>query len=62
MEDLQELITSDGTLSMRSLVYSENFHSNIGALKETKKKFIQPSKLERYKNKSLASKRNTKFR
>ena len=53
MEDLQELITNDGTLSLRSLVYKENFHSNIGALKETKNKFIRPSKLERFKNQSI---------
>ena len=53
MKDLEELITNDGTLSLRSLIYKENFHSNIGALKETKNKFIKPSKLERFKNKSI---------
>jgi len=53
LKDLQELITNDGTLSLRSLVYKENFHSNIGALKETKDKFIKPSKLERFKNQSI---------
>mgnify|MGYP001158185700 FL=1 len=53
MENLEELITNDGTLSLRSLIYKENFHSNIGALKETKNKFIKPSKLERFKNKSI---------
>ena len=53
MKDLQELITNDGTLSLRSLVYNENFHSNIGALKETKNKFINPSKLKRFKNQSI---------
>ena len=40
-------------MSLRSLVLNENFHSNIGALKETKNKFIKPSKLERFKNKSI---------
>jgi len=53
LKDLQELITNDGTLSLRSLAYQENFHSNIGALKETKNKFINPSKLDRFKNKSI---------
>ena len=53
MKDLKEFITNDGTLSLRSLVYSENFHSNIGALKETKNKFIKPSQLKRFKNKSI---------
>tara|TARA_B100000212_G_scaffold51277_1_gene33398 strand:+ start:162 stop:1067 length:906 start_codon:yes stop_codon:yes gene_type:complete len=53
LKDLQELITNDGTLSLRSLVYNENFHSNIGALKETKNKFINPSKLKRFKNQSI---------
>jgi len=53
LKDLEELITNDGTLSLRSSIYKENFHSNIGALKETKNKFIKPSKLERFKNKSI---------
>jgi len=53
LKDLEELITNDGTLSLRSLIYKENFHSNVGALKETKNKFIKPSKLERFKNKSI---------
>ena len=53
LKDLQEFITNDGTLSLRSLVYKENFHSSIGALKETKNKFIKPSKLERFRNKSI---------
>ena len=53
MDNLEELITNDGTISLRSLIYKENFHSNIGALKETKNKFIKPSKLERFKNKSI---------
>jgi len=53
LDNLEELITNDGTISLRSLIYKENFHSNIGALKETKNKFIKPSKLERFKNKSI---------
>ncbi len=53
MKDLQEFITNDGTLSLRSLIFKENFHSNIGALKETKNKFINPSKVERFNNKSI---------
>ena len=53
MDDLKEFITNDGTLSFRSLAYKENFHSSIGALKETRNKFIKPSKLERFKNQSI---------
>ncbi len=53
MENLQEFITNDGSLSLRSLLYKENFHSNTGALKETKNKFINPSNLERFKCKSI---------
>ena len=53
MEDLQQFITNDGTLSLRSLVFKENFHSKIGALKETKNKFIKPSNLKRFKNQSM---------
>ena len=53
MEDLKQFITQDGTLSLRSLIYKENFHSSIGALRETKSKFIKPSKLERFKHQSI---------
>ena len=53
MKDLKGFITNDGTPSLRSLIYKENFHSNIGALKETKNKFIKPSKLERFTNQSI---------
>ncbi len=53
MQDLKEFITNDGTPSLRSLQYNENFHSKIGALKETEDKFIKPSKLERFKNQKI---------
>ncbi len=53
MSELKEILTKDGTISLRSLSYQENFHSLEGALKETKIKFTNPSDLKRFKDKSL---------
>ena len=53
MAELTEVITKDGSFSLKSAFYKENFHSMQGALTETKVKFINPSDLERFKNKSL---------
>ena len=50
---LKEVLTKDGSISLRSLIFKENFHSLEGALKETEIKFINPSDLKRFKNKSL---------
>ena len=53
MSELKEILTKDGSISLRSLFFQENFHSLEGALKETKIKFINPSDLKRFKEKSL---------
>ena len=53
MTDLIEVLTRDGTYSLRSLLFQENFHSLLGALKETKIKFTVPSDLQRFKGKPL---------
>ena len=53
MKELIEVITQDGSISLRSNLFQENFHSYVGALKETKAKFTNPSNLKRFKNKSL---------
>ena len=53
MSELIEVLTKDGSFSLRSVFYQENFHSLLGALDETKKKFTVPSDLERFKGKSL---------
>ena len=53
MSELKEFLTKDGTISLRSLFFEENFHSFEGALKETETKFINPSCLKRFKNTSL---------
>ncbi len=53
MSGLEEILTNDGSVSLRSLFFQENFHSLEGALKETKIKFINPSDLKRFKDKSL---------
>ena len=53
MSELKEILTKDGSFSLRSLFFQENFHSLEGALKETEIKFINPSDLKRFKDKSL---------
>ena len=53
MSEFKEILTKDGSISLRSLFFQENFHSIEGALKETKIKFINPSDLKRFKDKSL---------
>jgi tRNA U34 5-methylaminomethyl-2-thiouridine-forming methyltransferase MnmC len=46
-------MTKDGSYSLRSVFFQENFHSILGALEETKIKFIVPSDLQRFKGKSV---------
>ncbi len=53
MTELIEVLTKDGSYSLRSLIFQENFHSLLGALEETKLKFTAPSNLKRFKGKSL---------
>ncbi len=53
MSELIEVLTKDGSYSLRSVFFNENFHSKLGAFEETKKKFTAPSNLERFKGKSL---------
>ena len=53
MSELIEVITKDGSYSLRSLFFQENFHSLLGALEETQIKFTAPSDLQRFKGKSL---------
>ena len=53
MSELLEILTKDGSYSLRSEFFQENFHSLLGALEETKIKFTAPSDLQRFKGKSL---------
>ena len=53
MSEFKEIKTEDGSISLRSVFFKENFHSLEGALKETKIKFTNPSDLKRFKNKSI---------
>ncbi len=53
MPELIEVLTKDGTYSLRSVLFQDNFHSLSGALEETKLKFTVPSNLQRFKGKSL---------
>ncbi len=53
MSELIEVLTKDGSYSLRSLFFHENFHSLLGALEETKLKFTASSNLQRFKGKSL---------
>jgi len=53
LSEFIEVLTKDGSYSLRSLFFEENFHSLLGALEETLLKFIAPSDLQRFKGKSL---------
>ncbi len=53
MSELREVLTKDGSYSLRSAFFQENFHSLLGALEETKLKFTTTSNLQRFKGKSL---------
>ena len=53
MSELIEVLTKDGSYSLRSAFFQENFHSLLGALEETKSKFTATSNLQRFKGKSL---------
>ena len=53
MSELKEILTKDGSITLRSHIFQENFHSLEGALKETEIKFINPSDLKRFNNRSL---------
>ena len=53
MNNFKKVITNDGSISLRSEKFNENFHSIAGAYYETKNKFINPSRLKRFKNKSI---------
>ena len=53
MSELKEVLTKDGSVTLRSDIFQENFHSLEGALKETEIKFINPSDLKRLNDRSL---------
>jgi len=53
LSELIEVLTKDGSYSLRSVFFQENFHSLLGALEETKLKFTATSNLQRFKGKSL---------
>ena len=53
MPELIEVLTKDGSYSLRSESFQDNFHSLLGALEETKLKFTAPSNLQRFKGKSI---------
>jgi len=53
LSEFIEVLTKDGSYSLRSVFFQENFHSLLGALEETKSKFTATSNLQRFKGKSL---------
>tara|TARA_Y100001970_G_scaffold294341_1_gene451045 strand:+ start:12959 stop:13864 length:906 start_codon:yes stop_codon:yes gene_type:complete len=53
LDELKEIITKDGSISLKSKFYDENFHSQLGAIYEAQKKFIDPSQINRFAKKSL---------
>ena len=54
MSKLIEIITKDGSFTLKSEFFQENFHSLKGALEETKIKFTNPSYLQRFNGNSLS--------
>ena len=54
MNKLNEIITKDGSVSLKSEFYNESFHSHLGALNEAQTKFIDPSRIDRFRGKSLS--------
>jgi len=54
LSELIEVLTKDGSYSLKSVFFQENFHSSLGAYMETKTKFTAPSDLKRFKGKSLS--------
>ena len=54
MSELIEVLTKDGSYSLRSVFFLVIFYSLFGALEETKIKFTAPSDLQRFKGKSLS--------
>jgi len=53
LSELIEVLTKDGSYSLKSVFFQENFHSLSGAFEETKLKFTATSNLQRFKGKSL---------
>jgi len=53
LSELIEVLTKDGSYSLRSEFFQENFHSLLGAFEETKIKFTVPSNLQRFKGGSV---------
>ena len=53
MSELIEVLTKDGSYSLKSVFFQENFHSLLGALEETRLKFTTPSDVQRFKGKSV---------
>ena len=54
MNNLNEIITKDGSISLKSEFYNESFHSHLGALDEAQTKFINPALIDRFRGKSLS--------
>ncbi len=48
--DLHSFQTNDGSISLHSAFFQENFHSLSGASKEAKEKFLKPAQLNRLRN------------
>jgi len=53
LSELIEILTKDGSYSLKRVFFQENIHSLLGAFEETKIKFTIPSNLLRFKGKSL---------
>ena len=45
---LSARFTADGSFSLHSEIFSESFHSSVGALEEANSKFVLPAQLDRF--------------
>ena len=50
MDDLKKHTTQDGSLSLYSVNYEEDFHDKDGALKESIDKYLLPAELDQFSN------------
>ncbi len=50
MDDYKKHTTKDGSLSLYSLSYEEEFHDKDGALRESINKYLLPAQLEQFSN------------
>ena len=52
---MEKIITTDGSITFKSDKYGETYHSNTGAVEESREKFVNPCNFEELvKRKSIS--------